>query len=672
MGTTNDWNGFAPFDEDNPPLAELPQNMSSAQQLQQPPTTVPTPPPSSSSGAMATRVGSSISDLGQSIFHNLDKVSSTLVGEATASFFADQSCATIGMATPPPSLPMLRVVTSATSTDEGSLDSDLTDLESVDDDKTVQADNKAATLHERRIARLRADKRRIEWTRVEIGPPPVSPSAVSVTPPRRAGNKDRRAETAMTGRCKDLTGHYALQRIPELKKANTMTDGPACDNDEQKIRYGGVKEGLSSFAFVPLETADDEKNVPVGPPEERPEAPANKTSAVAKYGDGSDEDPNSAGVSPAANSFHDRKKKAGMSSLSKLALAAMFLIGCGLALILASVLLPSRGNNLRGEASSGASSTSLSSAGNNSTDITPSNQMSYKPTAAAAGVPSARVPTASPSASMQMASPGKAFYPTASPTSPPKSKPTEATVGNSETSPEPHNDDDETFSFYVIGKSPELIKTELKNIDDGEFFIHLGDIFSGKDQDCGKTAYDDAADLIGKAQLPVIVLPGDKDWIDCSNIRPKRALRLWRNSFVGIEQKWKGNSKIPSLVQRSEAYPENFAFMFRGALFIGINNVGDDDNEDEYNLREKGTRIFIKSQVKKFEDEPSLRSIIVLSHAHDSNDTFDWLSQRFGDKNVQLVQIHANKPSPNGSFLDIPIHEDAPIKFTVLNGSLRL
>lgn len=751
---------LAPFDEDRhhqPHSKENPKvsNMSSLELPPQPPSS------SSSTRVMAAKVGSSISDLGQSLFHNLDKVSSRLVGDDTAlvSFFADQSASRRSdgaaedgphrLGTPPPSLPMLRVTTEAsTSTDD---DDQNSDLESVDDDKTVRADNKASTRQERRIVRLREDKRSIEQKREEISPkrdianeedgmPEVSPSTLSVTPPR-ARYRDRRAKTSRRpSQKRGELRNEGLPQIPELRKANTLVDGPACDGDKRIKGESNAKDVLRSLVLLPA--TGDEKVVTADPDptEHSAKSTDNRASGIPlglvgrKYEDASDYRHDS-DVTDDDTTSNVKKNKKKRCHLSKLSIAAILLIVCGLVLILASTLRRSRANYLRGGSSSGASSTSSSLPENDST-------ASHSPTIAAADVPSTRMPTASPSKPPTVWTstglppldytgtrgphglckgdcdsnndcmgglvcyqrsgyepvpgcdpmlgvkgadycilPGGTKYPTVTPTSPPTPRPQNVLLeSSSEASDESttnifETNAKESFSFYVTSKSPELFKTEQQLIDDGEFFIHLGDIFSAKDRDCDEEAYDDAANLLRKSKLPVLVLPGDEDWVDCTDIKPKKALKLWKNSFVGIEKTWKETSKVPSLVQRSGDYPENFAFLLRGVLFIGISNGRDEANEDEYKLREKETKLFIKSQVKTNEDDPSLRSIIAFAHTYQSdNDILDWISQRLNGKDVHVALVHGDEgpnKSQNGSFLDVPIDEALPpTKLTVLNGRL--
>ena len=604
---------------------------------------------------MAAKVGSSISDLGQSLFHNVDKMSSRLVGDETfASFFAEQSASKDGiprLGVPPTSLPMSRASTYASTSTDG-YDED-SDLESVDDDKTVRADNKTSTRQERRIARLREDKRVIERKREKIsrrsdvigagaytadGMPEVSPSTLSTTPPRY---RDRQAKTSRRPNQNSRKREESLQteglpQIPELRRANVLVDGLDSDDD---------KDVLRNLAFAPLPTTENKKDeksvtwiddIPLGPVERKDEDANNGChDSDTSYGD-------------STSSIKRNKKR--RCRLSKISIAAILLIACGFVLILVSTLRR-RANNLRGETSS-ASSTS-------SENDSISSQITSTGT---------RVPTASPSKlPTDWAVPGLPLDYTASPTSLPTSKPTDLLLETSGGD----LDAEESFSFYVMSQNPELSKTQFKSIDDGEFFIHLGGIFSADDQDCKEEAYDDAADLLRKSKLPVLVIPANKDWVDCTNIKPKKAIRLWKNSFVGIEKTWKEESNIPGLVERSDDFPETFAFLFRGTLFIGMNSGRDEADKDKDKLREKETEQFIKAQVKAYEDEPSLRSIIAFAHSYRFDDVLDWVSQRL-DGNVQVVLVHGDETPNNkiNSFIDMPMEAVPPTKLTVLNGRL--
>jgi hypothetical protein len=100
-----------------------------------------------------------------------------------------------------------------------------------------------------------------------------------------------------------------------------------------------------------------------------------------------------------------------------------------------------------------------------------------------------------------------------------------------------------------------------------EFFVHLGDL-KGGDPNCQESDYTTAADLLDALGVPTFVVPGDNEWTDC--IDPVQAWAWWTTYFLGFEQNYCGAPEVESQGVR----PENFAFVKRGVLFIGINHVG--------------------------------------------------------------------------------------------------
>jgi len=275
-------------------------------------------------------------------------------------------------------------------------------------------------------------------------------------------------------------------------------------------------------------------------------------------------------------------------------------------------------------------------------------------------------------------------FPTQTPTTQtpkqtPTKKPKEAVV-------EKETKDDTSFSFYVMSNGPynsdeeKLLATQLMDSTDGLFSVHLGDIFTAKKKDCDEEAYQHAADLLRKSQLPMLVLPGDKDWMDCDNIKPKKAFDLWSETYVRFEENWQSMNEIPVLVERPPERQENFAFMFRDVLFIGINNGGEkeratDIDKDEYKQREKDVRTWVKLQVKTYEDGP-LQAVVIFAHAYRFKDTFQWISERLQEKGVQIFLLHGdggvfdlNKPLSD-NFYEIvldPVGRAPPIQLTVFD-----
>jgi hypothetical protein len=100
-----------------------------------------------------------------------------------------------------------------------------------------------------------------------------------------------------------------------------------------------------------------------------------------------------------------------------------------------------------------------------------------------------------------------------------------------------------------------------------DFLVHLGDIV-GSSGPCVEPAYQDVANALLGLAVPAFIIPGDNEWNDCDE--PEEAWDFWETYFADFE----GNFCGTPPVQGQLARPENFAFVDRGVLFVGINLPG--------------------------------------------------------------------------------------------------
>lgn len=109
----------------------------------------------------------------------------------------------------------------------------------------------------------------------------------------------------------------------------------------------------------------------------------------------------------------------------------------------------------------------------------------------------------------------------------------------------------------------------------------MGDLrYAAPNLPCRRGEYEDAARLLNFSHAPVFVIKGDNDWTDCPN--RDDGLRYWHDNFEGFEGKfWNHSFEI----QRQENRPDNFAFVHKGTLFIGLNLVGGDWRDSEWVAR---------------------------------------------------------------------------------------
>lgn len=111
----------------------------------------------------------------------------------------------------------------------------------------------------------------------------------------------------------------------------------------------------------------------------------------------------------------------------------------------------------------------------------------------------------------------------------------------------------------------------MENIPfDAEFVVHLGDIrnAAGKPP-CLQAEYQTVSDILRHSWAPVFVELGDNDWNDCPN--PTEGLAYWQQEFLFFyDRYWNNNLNVTTLAGRNE----NYSFMNKGTLFIGVDMPG--------------------------------------------------------------------------------------------------
>jgi uncharacterized repeat protein (TIGR02543 family) len=98
------------------------------------------------------------------------------------------------------------------------------------------------------------------------------------------------------------------------------------------------------------------------------------------------------------------------------------------------------------------------------------------------------------------------------------------------------------------------------------FLVHLGDINSGSEQ-CQETRYQTVANILKTSQVPVFIVPGDNEWVNCSIA--SQGWAWWEKYLLGIDQSFCGIWPV----DEQAVLPENFSFMLDGVLFLGLTYV---------------------------------------------------------------------------------------------------
>jgi hypothetical protein len=193
----------------------------------------------------------------------------------------------------------------------------------------------------------------------------------------------------------------------------------------------------------------------------------------------------------------------------------------------------------------------------------------------------------------------------------------------------------QAVKFLVIGCGPYTPQEEIdlgQYIDqanaqaEGEFLVHLGDIHAqGRIASSSYCAAIAAA--LRRADMPTFIVPGDNEWNDQED--PERAWDFWSSSFMQFHSYWdrahsfRKSYPVSGGVQHQEARPENFAFVKKGVLFIGINLPGGAVHDAaEWARRLPENAAWVAGNLRRFKEQ--VRAAVVFAQAlpTDTHDAF--------------------------------------------------
>jgi len=153
------------------------------------------------------------------------------------------------------------------------------------------------------------------------------------------------------------------------------------------------------------------------------------------------------------------------------------------------------------------------------------------------------------------------------------------------------------FSFAIVGDAPYNRWEESRfaemldeiNRENVVFVVHVGDIKSGGSP-CSDELYQERKRLFQASRHPFILIPGDNDWTDCHRRAAgghdplERLARLRQVFYAGdmslgqTALKLERQSDHPGTDARFRQYRENVRWVADGALFIGLNVPGSNNN----------------------------------------------------------------------------------------------
>lgn len=165
---------------------------------------------------------------------------------------------------------------------------------------------------------------------------------------------------------------------------------------------------------------------------------------------------------------------------------------------------------------------------------------------------------------------------------------------------------------------------------------------------CKPYSFDRLYETYKNSSVPVFFLPGDNEWNDCDDFQG--AADKWRSNFVGFEQNW---SPLPFEVFRQRNRIENFYFVYKRVIYIGLNMVGGQvHDEKEWSIRLNDNIRWVRNRVRDHIEEIELVMIFGNSGNTDVNRSFfvdlaslvsEWNSEYIQDANSR-GQIRRSLP----------------------------
>lgn len=179
---------------------------------------------------------------------------------------------------------------------------------------------------------------------------------------------------------------------------------------------------------------------------------------------------------------------------------------------------------------------------------------------------------------------------------------------------------DDRLSFAVWGDMPySRVERELavdllaeQSRQPLAFSLHIGDLKSGN-QPCDDALFADRQALLAHSRHPLVLMPGDNDWLDCARASagghdPFERLAALRQRFF--------TAPTPFPLQRQAAAPENTRWIGHGELFVGVNLPGSPlpDNAAAQALRRHVLDWL--DEAAALADLQTVRATVIAFHAH--------------------------------------------------------
>jgi hypothetical protein len=173
---------------------------------------------------------------------------------------------------------------------------------------------------------------------------------------------------------------------------------------------------------------------------------------------------------------------------------------------------------------------------------------------------------------------------------------------------------------YTQEEADEIPNQIATQMDGCEFLVHLGDLFDG-DTQCDEEYYDVIRDIMLESKIPTFVVLGDNEWNDCQREMIEVGWERWVTNFMYFENNWTHNFTVA----RQPGYEENFYFMYKRTLVIGLNLVGGRvHNATEWSIRMEDEFHWTRNVIHLNLPTGNVDGVIILSHAKPTEDHLEF------------------------------------------------
>jgi len=156
------------------------------------------------------------------------------------------------------------------------------------------------------------------------------------------------------------------------------------------------------------------------------------------------------------------------------------------------------------------------------------------------------------------------------------------------------------------------------------FAVHIGDFQRSQITNCSQDTYTNFREMLLKCPVPMFVLTGDNDYLDCP--QPQVALGYFLETFSTMEKNW--SDRLPPGIDELTVNrwwgqrPEMFSFISNGILFLStnlLNAPAEQVNTEEWDTRMADSAGWVVSEAEAAFSQHDIRGVVMFSHGQPSH-----------------------------------------------------